>query len=315
MRVEGPGGAKWESGANPELLPNAEYFPDPKKPGEGDLFLQPDRDLKGQTLKVRVLYTNDTIDAATVVAGKFDSEAASARAAPAAADRPGRHGPMARPGRSGPGRHRARASVHVSLSGLGRQPSVAGGRPDRLGPGHLGLPPRRPRPIVPVPQADVTGPLAVRPGPSGARSTSSSPRTATRRGATFTLRLPRADGRMAVARFAGGACDPGRRQPRRARRRVEAKPGDDLNALARQVGTVALSPGTYRLDRPAGPGAARDRSRRARAVDAALLPGARRPALDGRHQGPRRQHHARTASPSGSTARSAGTRRSATARR
>src|SRR4051794_31406580 len=40
IRVEGTGGTKWESGANPELLPTAEYWPDPRKPGEGDLFLQ-----------------------------------------------------------------------------------------------------------------------------------------------------------------------------------------------------------------------------------------------------------------------------------
>jgi hypothetical protein len=45
MRIEGPGGSKWESGANPELLPSAEYWPDPRKLGEGDLFFQPDWDL------------------------------------------------------------------------------------------------------------------------------------------------------------------------------------------------------------------------------------------------------------------------------
>ena len=31
---------------------------DPKMPGEGDLFFQPEKDLKGQRLKVSVLYDN-----------------------------------------------------------------------------------------------------------------------------------------------------------------------------------------------------------------------------------------------------------------
>ena len=66
----------------------------------------------------------------------------------------------------------------------------------------------------------------------------------------MTLRLIDQDGRMTVARFPGGACDPGRRSASPATTRVEARPGDDLNALARQHGTVALAPGTYRLDRP-----------------------------------------------------------------
>lgn len=55
---------------------------------------------------------------------------------------------------------------------------------------------------------------------------------------------------MAVARFNGGACDPGRCAPRPADTQVNAKPGDDLNALANQYGTVNLGEGTYRLLHP-----------------------------------------------------------------
>ena len=72
IRIEGTGAAKWESGANPQLLATAEFWADPKKQGDGDLFFQPDRDLKGQKLKVVVLYANETLDAATVSAGRFD---------------------------------------------------------------------------------------------------------------------------------------------------------------------------------------------------------------------------------------------------
>ena len=67
---------------------------------------------------------------------------------------------------------------------------------------------------------------------------------------TLTLRLIDGEGRMAVTRFDGGACDPGRCAPRPAETRVEARPGDDLGSLVNQYGTVSLAEGTYRLLHP-----------------------------------------------------------------
>ena len=47
---------------------------------------------------------------------------------------------------------------------------------------------------------------------------------------------------MAVARFAGGGhCDLARRHSRPAATAVAGQPGDDLNALANQYGTVSLA--------------------------------------------------------------------------
>ena len=157
MRIEAPGGAKWESGANPQLLPNAEYWPDPKKPGEGDLFFQPARDLKGQKLKVLVLYANEAMDSATVAAGKTDPklkmpEQALPRLVESAA-RARWHGQDGRDV-TGPG------DVHVTLSGLGRTQGIAAAvltdsvrgeldlserRPDQVGRAH-GRGDRSPRP-------------------------------------------------------------------------------------------------------------------------------------------------------------------------
>jgi hypothetical protein len=246
IRIEGQGGAKWESGANPQLLANAEFGADPKKPGEGDLFFQPDRDLKGQKLKVLVLYANETLDSAIVAAGRTDPRLKMPeQALPRLVEAPARARWHGQDGRDVTGT----GDVHVTVSGLGRlqgidaavlTDSVRGTwvyrGSERSGPGE--------------PSGEATGPLALRPGPdrSSVELFFAPYRDETK--AAMTLRLVDRDGRMTVARFPGGACDPGLRSARPGATRVEAKPGDDLNALAGQYGTVSLAPGTYRLDRP-----------------------------------------------------------------
>ena len=138
--------------------------------------------------------------------------------------------------------------VHVSLSGLGRTQGIAAavltdsvrGTWVYHGPGHDRA----------EPAGDVTGPLALRPSSDRSSLDLFFAPYRDETGATLTLRLIGQDGKMTVARFAGGACDPARRAPPPAASRVDAKPGDDLAALANQYGTVSLAPGTYRLTRP-----------------------------------------------------------------
>jgi hypothetical protein len=246
MRIEGPGGAKWESGANPQLLPNAEYWADPKKPGEGDLFFQPERDLKGQKLRVLVLYANETMDSAAVVAGRGDPKLKMPEQAlprlvevSATARWHGQDGQDV----TGPG------DVHVTVSGLGRTQGIVGAvLTDSVRGTWIYRSSNRVK--LDESSGDVTGPLAVRPGPDRSSIELFFAPYRDEAKATLTLRLVDQDGRMTVSRFPGGACDPGRRSPLPAPTRVEARPGDDLNALARQHGTVVLAPGTYRLDRP-----------------------------------------------------------------
>ena len=137
LRIEAPGGLKWESGPNPDLLPGAEYWADPKKPGEGDLFFQPERDLKGQKLKVLVLYSNDTLDTATVVAGRCDPKLRIPVCALAADQRAGRDLPLDRPGRSGRDRQRR---CSRPPHGNGPDAGARRCRADRFGARHLGLP-------------------------------------------------------------------------------------------------------------------------------------------------------------------------------
>jgi hypothetical protein len=66
----------------------------------------------------------------------------------------------------------------------------------------------------------------------------------------MTLRLVLDDGTNLVATFPGGAADPGLRSPKLVAGNVVAQPGDDLQSLANQYGTVHLSAGTYHLSAP-----------------------------------------------------------------
>src|SRR5262249_20865296 len=66
----------------------------------------------------------------------------------------------------------------------------------------------------------------------------------------FLVRFLWADGRTSLARFPGGVADPGRRAAPPSPTRVEARPGDDLQAMVDRSGTVTLGAGTYRLRHP-----------------------------------------------------------------
>ncbi|QEH36819.1 hypothetical protein OJF2_54040 [Aquisphaera giovannonii] len=246
IRIEGQGGTKWQSGTNPDLLPNAEFWADPKTTGAGDLHFQPTRDVKGQKLKVVVRYDNDTEDSATVLAGRLDPKLRMPETplprlttAAAKAEWLGQDGQ----GPGGPG------DVHVRLSGMPRPSSLAEAV---LTDGVTSTWAFRQGPAGRVQDADgnVFAPLVVRPAADDSALDLFFAPDRDEAKAGFTFRFADTAGRMTVARFEGGACDPGRRAPRPAGTRATAQPGDDLNRLADQNGTLILSPGTYRLASP-----------------------------------------------------------------
>ncbi len=76
ITLDAPGGLAWRYGTNPEAKPNAEFLRDPKDPSRGDLFFQPDRDLAGTTLTVKVSYPEDKSDTATVKAQRTEAKRA-----------------------------------------------------------------------------------------------------------------------------------------------------------------------------------------------------------------------------------------------
>lgn len=243
VRIDGPDGLKWESHVNPEMLPACEYRPDPAKPGEGDLLFQPTRDLAGRDLAIRILYANGTGDRAAVAAGRFDPAMKAAEPPePALTFAKAEARWLGQDGRDpiGPG------DVHVAISGDGLPRDVvaatlADGVRDAWVFETSGA-------LKSSPEWDEAGPMTVRLGDSGSIDLFF-PVSRDERDAAFTLRLIERDGRSTVVRFPGGASDPALRLPAPAATRAEAKPGDDLQALVDRGGTVALAPGTYRLDR------------------------------------------------------------------
>lgn len=244
IRIDGPDGLKWESHINPEMLPACEYRPDAAKPGEGDLFFQPARDIAGKPLGVRILYDNDTGDRATVAAGRFDPSKKVAEARdPAVTIAKAEAKWIGQDGRDpiGPG------DVHVAISGQGLPRDVAAATLADSSRGAW-LYEASGEALKSTPEWNGVDPMAVKPGGSGTLDVFFPP-SRDGVGSTFALRLIGKDGRSTVVRFTGGASDPALRLPAPASSRRDAKPGDDLQALVDRGGTVTLAPGNYRLDR------------------------------------------------------------------
>ncbi len=247
VRIDGPDGAKWESGVNPQLLPITEYWSDPKTPGEGDLYFHPSSDLDGKLLKIRILYTNDTVDTATVKAGRCDPKlrmpelvTPKVHMTAVTARWLGQDGQDV----TGPG------DVHVALSGLGPLPDLAGAvLTDSVRGAWVYEAPGDARVKA---SADWGGAaaLALRPGTEPGTLDLFFPPYRDETKAAFTLRLVSKAGQTLIARFPGGACDPELRAPAPASTRKEARPGDDLQSLVDQGGVVSLAPGDYRLTQP-----------------------------------------------------------------
>lgn len=237
MPKEGPG---WEFGLNPKGRPNAELVRDPKDPARAKVLFQTSKDIAGQPLWVHVLYKDDARDRAPVKAGACAIRKPMPKVAVADLPRLDLKAEWKGQGPDG--------LVRVAIDGLPRgRPVVAALLGDdvrgswaykaddqvKLHTDYEALPLQFSREEGDGPKAE----LAFRPIRGEADT-------------TFTLRLVGKEGGMALAEFPGGACDPDLCAPEPAARTVAAKPGDDLNALARESGTITLAPGTYRLDRP-----------------------------------------------------------------
>lgn len=244
IRIDGPEGLKWESHVNPEMLPACEYRPDPAKPGEGDLLFQPARDIAGKNLAIRILYENNTGDRAAVAAGRFDpAKKVAAPREPALTLAKAEARWLGQDGRDpiGPG------DAHVAISGAGLPRDVVAATLADTARGAWVFEASGDA-LKSSPEWNGAEPMAVQPDGSGGIDLFF-PVSRDGRDATFTLRLVGRDGRSTVVSFPGGPSDPALRLPAPASTLAEARPGDDLQALVDRGGTVALAPGTYRLDR------------------------------------------------------------------
>jgi hypothetical protein len=244
IRIEGPAGARWEFGTNLKLASNAELLLDEKVPSRGSLFFQTDRDLKGQRLKLSILYENEQRGTATIVAGKCDPKLRMpALALPQVVERTALVKWLGQDGASGT----RLGDVHVTVSGLpASAPIVVAVLSDSI----RGVWAYRASQRAAVPTAPDAEPLELK---LGSRRTSADlffPPYRDETGARFSLILYSTDGRISVLRFPGGSCDLSRRAEAPPPTRVDAKPGDDLQSLVERYGTVVLAQGIYRLVHP-----------------------------------------------------------------
>jgi hypothetical protein len=244
VTIVGRDGKRWESGINPKGFANAELVRNEKDSSRGVLSFQPDRDLAGQPLAIVVRYEDGKLDRATVAAGRFDPTLRMPRmtlpkvsAAQFTANWLGQDGTGAGPG-----------DVHVELSGLPAERAIVSAV---LTDSVRGTWVYRRDEQTPSPTSEqVIRPLVFRRGDDRTRASMTFSPIRDESRTAMTLRLIFQGGDSVAASIPGGACDPDRRAPERAKSSVVARPGEDLNALADRYGTVTLSPGTYEMSRP-----------------------------------------------------------------
>ena len=240
--IDVPGLVGWESGRNPKGRNNAEIV---RKADDSraELTFQPDADLSGKSLRVRIAYTNGKLDSATVVAGRMDPKLAMPNVtAPSVEFVPLKSRWIGQDGSAEVGS----GDVHVVIDGLPRIPAIAAALSD---PG-TGCWVWRSEPGVAFDVGIGAENLAYRQGADPSRADLHFPPLRDESGGSMTLRVLLKDGRTIAARFPGGPADPVLRTPGPSATRGEARPGDDLNELASRVGNLHLSAGEYRLDRP-----------------------------------------------------------------
>ena len=232
--------AHWAFGINPQGRNNAELLVLPKEPTAGSLFFQPDVDLGGHRLSIRVRYESGKSDAATLEAGRTDPNLAPRRPVLPTIGALTLNAKWLGQGEDG--------DVRIALSGLSGTKSIAGA---------VLTDPVRGVWVYRAAGARVAFeiephalPLVVRRGADRTTAELVFPPVRDESKTPLSLRLIDATGNSSVATIEGGPCDVSRRAPRPSTTEVTANPGDDLNALVRQYGTVRLAKGDHRLPRP-----------------------------------------------------------------
>jgi hypothetical protein len=242
--IVGPGGETWAYGLDPTGDPDAELVRNASDPTKADLYFSPKTNLAGGSLTITINYADGHTDAATLTAGATDPSLAMPAPAPSpiawngvTAQWSGQDGA----GSSTPG------MAHVAVSGLpaGRSIVAAALTDGVAGSWSFASAKNTNVAFTTDPNA---APLTVNQGGTSANLAFAPVRSEA--GTPLTLRLLLDDGTTVATQFPGGAADPGLIAPLPAATSIVAHPGDDLNALANQYGTVHLTTGTYTLTQP-----------------------------------------------------------------
>ncbi len=240
--LSGPPGIEWQFGLNRAGHSNAELVLDPDQPGQGTLFIQPDRDLSNFPLTLQLLYANGSRDAGQVVAQTSNPAKPTPRPSLPTIDNQtleldflGQDGSDA----SEPG------AIRLAVADLPEDAAIVEATlTDGIDSSwHW----------TPVDSTDRFARLElehhdVAPDTAALRFVSRH----NLEGLTLHLLVTLDDGRRFIADVEASATDPSAILPdtRDDRGSVVAQPGDDLQDLVDQFGVVELSAGTYRLDQP-----------------------------------------------------------------
>ncbi len=244
VRIECESGSRWEFGTNPKLLGNADLIRDSKDPSQADLYFQPDRDMNSQRIKVMVLYDKDQLAGATMVAGRCDPKLRMPE--PPLPELVESAAKVQWLGQDAVGTERL-GDLHVAISGLADLRAIdAAVLSDGMRRVWIFRGSDR-APKFSEPDAQT---CQVKFNPDRKAADLFFPPFREVGGELFTLRLISSGGRNTLIRFKGERCELSRRSPMPRPERTVARPGDDLQALVEQHGTVVLSAGTYRLTRP-----------------------------------------------------------------
>jgi hypothetical protein len=244
IHIEGSGKTRWEFGMNPKLLSNAELIRDAKDPSRGELYFQPNTDLKGQRLRLTLSYDNDKLEATTLVAGRCDAELkVPSTPLPELNERALEATWLGQDG----GNPESPGDVHVLVTGLPASLSIAG---CVLTDAVRGTWIYRANNRASIPDETSALPLVVKPRAGGKAFDLFFLPYRDESKETMTLRVIAANGRGLLVSFPGQSCDLARTAPAPEPTKAQARPGDDLQALVDKYGTVVLAPGSYRLGRP-----------------------------------------------------------------
>ena len=239
-----PSGTSWGWGTNPNLLNNAELIHNSNDPSQADLYFSPNSNLVGQTLTVSVVYSDDTKDQATLVAGTTNPTLSMPTVTPVTVNWNTINAQwLGQDGLNLLGT----GDAHVGVSGIPAGRTVVSASlsdPD----GSVWFY------SAPNSGSTTAEPVAMRLGLRAETNPTTAditfPPNRNESGATMTVRLVLDDGSILATRLAAGATDPGLRVAGIAPTSVVAYPGDDIESLANSYGTVRLVSGLYSFDQP-----------------------------------------------------------------
>ena len=243
VTIRSSAGSSWDFGTNPSGFATAALDRNAADSTRADLYLQPVADPSGQTLTATITYSNGKTDQASVVAGHVNpslAEPSTAGAMPSllgglTATWDGQDG--------GTLAGQGSARIHVSGVPAGRSVVAVGlSDPDRESWLY------RLNSSVNFYSDPYAEPLGFAAG-AGAVDIAFPPER-NESGGVMTVRLLFDDGTSAVTTVTAGATDPALRVPNIASTSIVAHPGNDLNVLANEYGTVHLSAGTYAMTQP-----------------------------------------------------------------